>query len=135
MVGKVLIPEAELTVYETQGPMTVADVSDTVTNCLTDNPTQLVIWDIRAASFSGVTADDLRNVVIKARPLADSRAGGKTAIVCAGGAEFGLARLFQIYAELYEAPIDIKVFETMDNAIDWLGLNPEVLSKAKSSLS
>jgi len=135
MVGKVLIPEAELTVYETQGPMTVADVSDTVTSCLTDDPTQLVIWDIRAASFSGVTADDLRNVVIRARPLADSRAGGKTAIVSSGGAEFGLARLFQIYAELYEAPIDIKVFDAMDNAIDWLGLDRNVLDKAKGELA
>ncbi|HYJ91625.1 MAG TPA: hypothetical protein VEV84_09975, partial [Pyrinomonadaceae bacterium] len=113
--------------YTAQGLMTVDDVSATVTACLTENPTLLVIWDLRQASFSGVTGEDLRKVVIAARPLAESRAGGKTAIVCSPGADFGLARIFQIYAEVYEAPIDIKVFDSMDGATSWLGVDPNRL--------
>jgi hypothetical protein len=135
MVGKSRFPEAQLTVYTTTGPMTVDDVSNTVIACLTDNPTLLAIWDIREASFSGVTGDDLRKVVIHARPLAESRAGGKTAIICSRGADYGLARLFQTYVELYEAPIDIKVFNSMDEAIAWLGVDRKVLNNKRSERS
>jgi hypothetical protein len=132
MVGKSHFPEARLTVYTATGPMTVDDVSNTVTTCLTDNPTLLAIWDIKEASFSDVTADDLRKVVIRARPLADSRAGGKTAIICSRGVDYGLARLFQIYAELYEAPIDIQVFDSRDAAMNWLGIDSNILSKKQA---
>jgi hypothetical protein len=132
MIGKSAVTESQLTVYTATGPMTVDDVSNTVISCLTDNPTLLVIWDLREAWFSGVTGDDLRRVVIRARPLAESRAGGKTAMICSRGAEFGLARLFQTYAELYEAPIDIKVFDSMDDATAWLGVERQVLAESKS---
>lgn len=131
MAGKSQFPEAKLTVYAATGAMTVDDVSNTITACLTENPTLLVIWDIREAFFSGVTGDDLRRVVIRARPLAESRAGGKTAIVCSRGVDYGLARLFQIYVELYEAPIDIQVFDSMDAATEWLGIDRKILIKRK----
>jgi hypothetical protein len=131
MVRKSHFAEAQLTTYVAAGPLTANDVSKTVVSCLTENPTRLVIWDVREASFSNVTGDDLRKVVINARPLAESRAGGKTAIVCSRGADYGLARLFQTYAELYEAPIDIKVFDSMDDATAWLGLDQNLLARAK----
>ena len=132
MVGKSHFSEAQLTIYTATGPQAANDVSNTVVSCLTDNPTRLVIWDIREASFSNVTGDDLRKVVINARPLAESRSGGKTAIVCSRDSDYGLARLFQTYAELYEAPIEIRVFDSMDNAITWLGLERNLLAKAQN---
>ena len=99
--------------------------------CLTENPTLFVLWDISQASFSDVTGDDLRKVVLTARPLAESRAGGKTAIVCSSGADYGLARLFQTYAELYDAPIDIKVFTSLDESLAWLSIDPKALEKTE----
>ena len=135
MVAKSRFAEAKLTIYAADGPMTAEDVSNTVIGCLTDNPTLLAIWDLSKASFSGVTGDDFRNVVIRARPLAESRAGGKTAIVCSRGVDYGLARLFQTYVELYEAPIDIQVFDSMDAAMKWLGVDKKIFAKAKSESS
>ena len=131
MVGKSHFTEAQLTVYSATGPLSANDVLNTVITCLTENPTMFVIWDLTEASFSNVTGDDLRKVVLTARPLAESRAGGKTAIVCSRGADYGLARLFQTYAELYEAPIDIKVFDSIDEAATWLGVDPRALPRAK----
>ena len=48
------------------------------------------------------------------------RAGGKTAIVGKFDVDFGLARMYEAYADYEKIQIEYKVFHQLDEAIKWL---------------
>jgi hypothetical protein len=59
-------------------------------------------------------------IVKKGKPYTYSRKGGRTAIVTGSDADFGLSRMFQIYAELEDFPFQILVSRSMREAHQWL---------------
>ncbi len=51
----------------------------------------------------------------------------KVAIVAAADYDFGMVRMFEMTAE-DEIPHDLMVFRTVEEACDWLGLDPDSIS-------
>ena len=114
----------DLTIVTVEGAVSAHQVRQQIVGFLTGEPTQLVIWDIRRGSISGISADDIRMLVSAGAPHADRRRGGRTAIVCFHDVDFGVSRMFEIVAELQHIPFEIKVFRQMDAATRWLKEDP-----------
>lgn len=78
------------------------------------------LYDMRQASFVGDTA----SLKLLARQIseADWPAGQRIALVVIGAQEFGLSRMFATLAD--KGPIEYRLFEEIDEARGWLGMQP-----------
>jgi hypothetical protein len=71
------------------------------------------VWKLTAGgSFS---LDDLHVIIEKTR---EKWAGGKTAILVARDLDFGVARMFQVFAE--GIAVEFEVFRDVESAYAWL---------------
>jgi hypothetical protein len=110
----------DLTVVTVVGEVDVGQVLSQIITLLTGEPTQLVLWDIRAGSLAGISRDELRMIVEEGAPYADRRRGGRTAVVCSKEVDYGISRMFQAFASLGRIPFEIEVFRDIRGAREWL---------------
>jgi hypothetical protein len=59
-------------------------------------------------------------IIKRAKPFADRRRGGRTAIVCAQTLDYAISRMFQSMAEAMQIPFAIAVFWDYEEARGWL---------------
>ena len=78
-------------------------------------PTKKNIWDIRNASISSLTVDQLYHIASQFAFVMD---GGKTAVVAPQDISYDIMKIFE--AEAIDIPRDFIVFRQMDDAISWL---------------
>ena len=76
------------------------------------------LWDHRGVREAPESTDDLREAAAFSNEVRDLFAGGRVAIVVSSDLDFGLARMFQVFAE--GSGIDHEVFRDRDAARDWL---------------
>lgn len=112
--------ENGLTVFTVIDKVDAEQLLRRVISFLTEEPTRFVLWDFRAGSLASLGSEDLKNIVEQGKQFADSRKGGRTAIVCSTDLDFGLSRMFQVYAETSHVPFEISVFRNFDEAGAWL---------------
>ncbi len=78
-------------------------------------PTKKILWDIRNASISDLTVDQVYHIASKFNIIMD---GGKTAIVAPQGINYDIVKIFE--TEALDIPRDSIVFHEMDEATAWL---------------
>jgi len=117
-------PEPDLTLFEVVGDADAEDVLRQIITFLHEAPTPLVLWDFSRGSMRVMTPEDLRVIAARALPYTHVRRGGRTAILCARDVDFGMARMFQAFAEILAAPFDLMVFRDGDQARAWLTRRP-----------
>jgi hypothetical protein len=78
-------------------------------------PTKKNIWDIRNASISSLTLDQLYHIASVFKFVVE---GGKTAIVAPQDINYDILKIFE--AEAADIARDFIVFRQMDDAISWL---------------
>jgi hypothetical protein len=110
----------DLTTVTVEGTVTADQVRGQIVQFLSGDPTQLVVWDIRRGSLSGMTAENMRMIISAGAPFAHRRRNGRTAIVSTQDVDFGLSRMFQAIAELQHIPFEVEVFRDMELAMAWL---------------
>ena len=115
--------ENDLTVVTVAGEVDAEQVLGQVISFLSGEPTQLVLWDFREGSLAGLSSADLQLLIERGAPFADSRKGGRTAIVCSKEVDYGLSRMFQIFASLRYVPFEVQVFRSTQEARKWLSVN------------
>jgi len=71
------------------------------------------LWDVRNVRETPETTDELREAAALV-----TRLRGRVAIVVSTDLYFGLARMFQVFAE--NSGIDYQIFREIDEARDWL---------------
>jgi len=76
------------------------------------------LWDVRNVRETPETTDELREAAALVTRLRDLFQGGRVAIVVSTDLYFGLARMFQVFAE--NSGIDYQIFREIDEARDWL---------------
>ena len=79
------------------------------------SPTKKNIWDIRNASISSLTLDQLYHIASVFKFVVE---GGKTAIVAPQDINYDILKIFE--AEAADIARDFIVFRQMDDAISWL---------------
>ena len=112
--------ENDLTDVTVAGKVDVEQVLGQIISFLSGEPTQLVLWDLREGTLTGLSSTDLQLLVERGAPFADSRKGGRTAIVCSKEVDYGLSRMFQIFASHQHIPIEVQVFRSTHEARKWL---------------
>jgi hypothetical protein len=120
LITKLVESEIELTIFAVNDEVEAEQVLKEIILFLTGTPTQLVLWDIRQGTLERISPSDLRMIVERASPFAERRKGGRTAIVCTTDLNFGLSRMFQIFAELMQIPFEIHVARNIEDAKKWL---------------
>jgi len=77
------------------------------------------LWQIKEGTI-GVTATELPALISLLEDRAEKRGTGyKAAIVVRGNLDFGLSTLLQMHA--YSLPFEIKVFQSLTQAKQWIG--------------
>ena len=91
------------------------------------NPDLNALWDLRQADFSGIMPEDVRNLMHVV--VSNWRRSGTchSAILVASETEYGVARIYVSQFGL-AAPCKIKVFQDLNEARHWLGLESATVS-------
>jgi hypothetical protein len=77
------------------------------------------IWDFRKTTSASVTNDDLKEIARYNERIGPIRGPKwKAALVVSTDLFFGLARMFEAFAD--SAPNEIKVFRNMEEATAWI---------------
>jgi hypothetical protein len=80
-----------------------------------------VLWDFSKASLSRISSNQIETILDYIKQHAEKRAGGKTAIVVSKTLEYGMSRMIQTLSELISIPLEIKIFRSIEEAVQWLG--------------
>ena len=110
----------QLTIYTVTGKVTWNEIADALEEYYSNDPTAGMLWDFRAIDASDLSSRELINIVSVAKKYAHQRKNGKTAIVVSSDLSFGISRMYENYAELYEHPIDHRITKDYDAAMKWL---------------
>jgi hypothetical protein len=112
------------TFFHVRGEVGADQVLNRIISFLTETPTRLAVWDLAGGSLRKVSTKDLEMIIALGKPYTGSRAGGRTAIVCENDRDYGLSRMFEVFARVYEIPFEIRVFWDRHEAQEWLGELP-----------
>ena len=82
----------------------------------------LYLWDLRSVTRGPDSAAELRHAAQLVERGHKQWAGSRVAIVVARDVDFGMARMFQVFAE--DAGVEFEVFRELEAALDWLGSPP-----------
>ena len=110
--------QLDLTVHTVSGNLTSQELLDKLETYYQGRPTQLILWDFMNATWSGITADELQELMRKAKKY--SRKGGKTALVFSADIDFGIGRMVETYGELERYDYEFSSFRDMRDAEKWL---------------
>jgi hypothetical protein len=82
-----------------------------------------VVWDLSNSSISEMTKDDFKQIPAVAKQYLPNRTGGMTAYVSNSMSDFGMLRMYTVYAEMAEMPYGYRVYKSMKEALEWLERN------------
>lgn len=120
MISTTADPTSGLTVHVVTGAFSVLELRDAAVAFVKDAPTPLALWDFSEADFSQLPAAALAGVFDGARPYAENRKGGRTALLFQSAVGFGLGRMSEALAEVREYPYLFKAFWDRESAMAWL---------------
>jgi hypothetical protein len=89
-------------------------------------PTLRELYDFRGLEDARLSSEDVRTLVqIGKSRSAERVASSKTALLAGDALEFGLYRMYELLGELEGLPWETQVFQSHDDAREWLGLSSE----------
>jgi hypothetical protein len=110
-------PREELWTLTTGESFTLGEVADVVRE--TDwGGCKRFLWDLRQLQSGPDSSTDIQHAVDIVKGSEQTWFGSRAAIVVGRELDFGIARMFQIYAE--GASIEYRVFRELDSAVSWL---------------
>jgi len=125
MIREKIDKERELTIHVFSGVILAEDLIEAVKTIYQSEPTPNHLWDLTAADLSQLKGQDLSGLSKFAKQQAPDRKGGRTAFVSSSALGFGLARMYQSFAEGYGQQVDIKVFHSREEAENWISKVPD----------
>jgi hypothetical protein len=113
--------ERDITVRAIIGDVSVQQLVEALAEYFAGEPTLNVLLDFSEAELRMLSAGDVRMLAQVTRQYADSRAGGKTALVFSSAIGYGLGRMFEQLRHATGAPVAYKTFREKGKAMEWLG--------------
>jgi hypothetical protein len=77
-----------------------------------------VLWDVREATIVRLSNGDIQSLARTNHELQRARGSGRAAILVSGDADFGVARMFQAYADTF--PWETLISRDLAEAVRWL---------------
>jgi len=106
--------EIDLTTQKCIGIVKAEDVSEKIEEYYRDLPTKNILWDLREADLSEISADDVRKIAARIGKL---KPEGKSAILAGAGLSLGLSNMFSTYSEIERPEFPIPVFSDYGEAL------------------
>jgi len=119
-ITKKIIREKNLTIFTVTGVFSPVPVIEALEEMYRTETTLNLIWDISAADVSRVDDTQVQQILNIAKQYSSRRKNGKTAIVADKTLNFGMARMYEITAEVSDHPILHAVFKNLEDAVEWL---------------
>jgi hypothetical protein len=113
-------PDKNLSTYIFAGKVTGEQIIHAQEEFYSKAPMFFLLADFTQADLSVLTTDDLRTILSGAEKNGHVRKGGKTAVVVSGDLAFGMARMYEIMAEIQDLPFSVRSFRGQDEALTWL---------------
>jgi hypothetical protein len=113
-------PDKYLSTYFFAGEVTVEQIISAQEEFYSKAPMLFLLVDFTQADLSVLTSNDLRTILSGAEKNGHVRKGGKTAVVASGNLAFGMARMYEIMAEIQDLPFFVRAFRAQDEALTWL---------------
>ncbi len=121
MVKTLIDSAAGLVIHTTTGDMSVEEIETAIEARLESpefRPGMKVLWDFRGAAISSLTTQGVQDLLAFNIQKAGARGGGKSAMVASEDAAYGIARMFEAYAQ--DLPWHTMVFRDLGSAMQWL---------------
>jgi hypothetical protein len=112
--------DRDLTIHDVAGPVSEEEMYDALENFYKREPTALLLWDMSQADVSQVTTETLQRFLRKSTQLGGSLQGGRTAVIASEDLQYGLARMYEAFAEIESAPYSFRAFRSRQEALQWL---------------
>ena len=112
--------QQDLTIHIVSGDLTSHEILDKLKFCYQSAPTTKILWNLSAATWSRIANDELRSTAAGARRY--SKKGGRMALVFSRDVDFGLGRMFGVYAEMGGQESEFNSFRNRKEADEWLGI-------------
>lgn len=113
--------ELGLTIHTVSGGIAAREIVEAIRGFYAGEPTMLVLWDVSEAVVTGDPHDAFASIALRARAFAESREGGKTAIVSSSDSRYSLAETLEMYLGAEDFPYETRVFRNAADAREWLG--------------
>ena len=114
--------DSSTAILTVSGVFTYEDVIQALKDFYEGDVTPNMVWDFTDADLSEMTSEHLRLIVEFAVSKARLRKKGRTAFVATKDFEFGIARMFDTFAEMGKHTIPTYTFRDMDKAIEWINV-------------
>jgi hypothetical protein len=120
MVETIVDTQNDLTAFKCSGNLTEQELLDVIDSFYKGSSTKHTLWQFDGLSAKNISTDALKRIFKMIRSRGNPRKGGRTAIVAPLDLEYGLGRMFEIWASTGEIPYETKVFRKLDEARQWL---------------
>jgi len=126
--------DGELTEYRVQGGVRVEDYVTCIHEFYTTGSvTRNVLWDLTEADVEHLGPEDIRKLARAPEGVTRDRDGGKTAIVAPPDLSFGRARIYEFTANLEDVGIELRVFRSRADALQWLASDKQASTERGAS--
>jgi hypothetical protein len=112
--------EHQLTIHAVVGDVHFDEVMAAIKKYYSGKTAPNVLWDFRSGSMVEFSSDQIRLFIDVLARVSGNRIPGKTAGVVHKEVGFGIARVFETFAETSGYKSSISIFRMYEDAIHWL---------------
>ena len=116
-IQTILDREIDLTTQKCVGIVKAEDISEKIEEYYRDVPAKNILWDLREANLSEISADHVRKI---AAQIGKFKPEGKSAILAGDRVSLGLSNMFSAYSEIERPEFPIPVFMDYEEALSYL---------------
>jgi hypothetical protein len=113
-----------LTIYTLTGELTLDDIQNAIKSFWEAHELTLKgLWDARSAKLTKLKSSDMESITACIGQFThrfEERKGGKSAVVASSDLQYGLSRVVGTLYDIEDFPTQLKIFRTMDGAMEWL---------------
>ena len=114
--------EKDLTTFTYIGDTTFDEIFQAVKAYYEGTPSRFTLWDARGAVLN-LTGEQFNELNTFMRNFTPKRPEGKTAYVVNTEESLGTMLMQKILVEIAELPVQFEVFNSMEEALQWLGFS------------
>ena len=120
MIQKHIESEKQLTIVTCSGTILKKELIDVIKALYASELTPNHLWDFTETDLSQIKGDDLQEIAVFAKQYTPTRIEARTALVSPSTVGFGLARMFEVFAENVGLPVELNVFRSPEEAKEWI---------------
>lgn len=110
----------DLTIFTVVGETSFDEIWAQTCVLLEGVPAKLVLWDFTSGTVGNISSEEVRLIADRGGQISNKIAGGKGAIFVPKDLDYGMARVFKVFCEEGNFPVEIEVFRDGAAARKWL---------------